>query len=121
MTSCVIFVCVSSMEGEDMFYEERGNNQIRQLGANPFLQVRHLFVLLQVSKTKKKSAKSKLSPFDLAKIPDPLTAKEFKSGWLYRKCCVDSDGKKASFLKRSWKLFYASLRDMIIYMHKVGE
>ena len=52
-------------------------------------------------------------------MPDPQTAKEFKYGWLLRKCCIDSDGKKVPFLKRSWKMFYASLRDMVLYLHKV--
>jgi PH/SEC7 domain-containing protein len=51
-------------------------------------------------------------------MPDPQTAKEFKFGWLLRKCCVDSDGKRVPFLKRSWKMFYASLRDMVLYLHK---
>ena len=53
-------------------------------------------------------------------MPDPQTAKEFKCGWLLRKCCVDADGKKVPFLKRSWKMFYASLRDMVLYLHKVN-
>jgi hypothetical protein len=52
-------------------------------------------------------------------MPDPQTAKEYKSGWLLRKCCIDADGKKSAFLKRSWKIFYASLRDMVLYLHKV--
>lgn len=51
-------------------------------------------------------------------LPDPQQAKEFKYGWLLRKCCVEADGKKAPFLKRSWKMFYASLRDMVLYLHK---
>lgn len=51
-------------------------------------------------------------------MPDPLTAKEYKSGWMFRKCCYDADGKKSAFLKRSWKMFYASLRDMVLYLHK---
>lgn len=52
-------------------------------------------------------------------FPDPITAKEYKSGWLLRKCVIESDGKKAAFLKRSWKMFYASIRDMVLYLHKV--
>lgn len=51
-------------------------------------------------------------------MPDPHTAKEYKSGWMFRKCCFDADGKKSAFLKRSWKMFYASLRDMVLYLHK---
>lgn len=66
-----------------------GGYQLRPIGCNPFLQ-----------------------------LPDPHLAKEYKVGWLLRKCCTESDGKKASFLKRSWKMFYASLRDMVLYLHK---
>ena len=66
-----------------------GNYTLRPLNSNPFLQ-----------------------------LPDPHTAKEYKFGWLLRKCCIDSDGKKSAFLKRSWKMFYASLRDMVLYLHK---
>lgn len=90
----------ASLDNEDSLYDSHGvggctNNGInntfsmRPMGANPFLQ-----------------------------MPDPQTAKEFKFGWLLRKCCVDSDGKRVPFLKRSWKMFYASLRDMVLYLHK---
>lgn len=62
------------------------------------------------------SLRSNNNPF--FQMPDPQTAKEYKSGWLLRKCCFDADGKKSAFLKRSWKIFYASLRDMVLYLHK---
>lgn len=54
-----------------------------------------------------------------------------------RKCCIDPDGRKsliscvfclfvliqhfsslAPLGKRSWKMFYATMRDMVIYLHK---
>ncbi|CAF4593382.1 unnamed protein product, partial [Rotaria magnacalcarata] len=35
-----------------------------------------------------------------------------------RKCCVESDGKRTPLLRRSWKAYYASLRDMVLYLHK---
>ena len=54
-----------------------------------------------------------------------------------RKCCVESDGRRsksngfhsiekilwvslhlAPFMRRSWKAFYASLRDMVLYLQK---
>ena len=59
-----------------------------------------------------------------------------------RKCCVESDGKRskeqhlaesnmrmrllcssssAPFMRRGWKAYYASLRDMILYLHKNDE
>lgn len=85
----------ASLENEDGTYDGGGltngscNFSLRPIGSNPFLQ-----------------------------IPDPQTATEYKFGWLLRKCCIDSDGKKAPFLKRSWKMFYASLRDMVLYLHK---
>ena len=58
-------------------------------------------------------------------------------GYVMRKCCVESDGKRsksqvthrpslcsdvlAPFLRRGWKAYYASLRDMILYLHKNDE
>ena len=90
--------CATDVEVEDMPFENRvgiinnaSNNsyQLRPLGCNPFLQ-----------------------------LPDPHLAKEYKFGWLLLKCCTEADGKKAPFLKRSWKMFYASLRDMVLYLHK---
>jgi len=51
-------------------------------------------------------------------LPDPQAAKEHKSGWLLRKCCIEADGKRAPFLKRSWKMYYVTLRDMVLYLHK---
>jgi PH/SEC7 domain-containing protein len=91
----------ADIDVEDMPYEDRvgslhnasnsntSNYTMRPLGCNPFLQ-----------------------------LPDPHLAKEYKFGWLLRKCCTETDGKKAAFLKRSWKMFYASLRDMVLYLHK---
>ena len=86
---------VSGGFGEEGMMDERGQNNgtfsLRN-GSNPFVQ-----------------------------MPDPQTAHEFKSGWLLRKCCMEAEGKKAAFLKRSWKIFYASLRDMVLYLHKVSH
>ena len=56
-------------------------------------------------------------------------------GYLMRKCCLESDGKRskfnfllksfkvfqffsAPFLRRGWKAYYASLRDMVLDLHK---
>ncbi|CAF0890922.1 unnamed protein product [Brachionus calyciflorus] len=90
------FAC---LDNDDICYDENpsmgisnplnGNYTLRPLGSNPFIQ-----------------------------MPDPQSAKEYKYGWLLRKCCIDSDGKRSPFLKRSWKMFYASLRDMVLYLHK---
>lgn len=35
-----------------------------------------------------------------------------------RKCCFDSTGKRTPLGKRGWKMFYATLRDMVLYLHK---
>jgi PH/SEC7 domain-containing protein len=95
----------ASLDNDDLAYDQHeasgtggggsgttnGTFSLRPCGSNPFLQ-----------------------------IPDPQTAKEYKYGWLLRKCCMEADGKRAPFLKRSWKMFYASLRDMVLYLHKVS-
>ncbi|CAF3605423.1 unnamed protein product [Adineta steineri] len=51
-------------------------------------------------------------------IPDTSKSIEYMQGYLMRKCCVESDGKRTPFLRRGWKAYYASLRDMILYLHK---
>ncbi|KAH9413711.1 Efa-6p [Dermatophagoides pteronyssinus] len=56
------------------------------------------------------------SPF--IDLPNPLVAIEYKKGYIRRKCCYDSNGRKTSIGKRSWKLFYATLRDLVLYLHK---
>jgi PH/SEC7 domain-containing protein len=95
----------ASLDNDDLSYDHHHHHEaangaaatangifsLRPCGSNPFLQV-----------------------------PDPQTAKEYKYGWLLRKCCMEADGKRAPFLKRSWKMFYASLRDMVLYLHKVA-
>jgi PH and SEC7 domain-containing protein len=81
----------ANIDGEEIIFDDKTNSSTptRNLGSNPFLQ-----------------------------MPDPNNSVEYKSGWLLRKCCVDQDGKRSAFLKRSWKMFYASLRDMVLYLHK---
>ncbi|XP_023705908.1 uncharacterized protein LOC111863643 isoform X2 [Cryptotermes secundus] len=51
-------------------------------------------------------------------IPNATTAVEYKKGYVMRKCCVDSNGKKTPFGKRGWKMFYCTLRDLVLYLHK---
>ncbi|XP_063217920.1 PH and SEC7 domain-containing protein isoform X6 [Bacillus rossius redtenbacheri] len=51
-------------------------------------------------------------------IPDAATAIEYKKGYVMRKCCIDGNGKKTPFGKRGWKMFYCTLRDMVLYLHK---
>lgn len=52
------------------------------------------------------------------KLPNPNTATEYKRGYIMRKCCFDMNGKKTPFGKRGWKMFYATLRDLVLFLHK---
>ncbi|XP_077290686.1 PH and SEC7 domain-containing protein-like isoform X2 [Arctopsyche grandis] len=51
-------------------------------------------------------------------VPDRQHAVEYKKGYVMRKCCYDANAKKTPFGKRSWKMFYCTLRDLILYLHK---
>ncbi|GFY58120.1 PH and SEC7 domain-containing protein 3 [Trichonephila inaurata madagascariensis] len=78
---------------EEPATEERPPNQPEQrqsfIGHNPFLEV-----------------------------PNPNCQTEYKKGYVMRKCCVDPNGKKTPIGKRGWKMFYADLRDLVLYLHK---
>ncbi|GFU66757.1 PH and SEC7 domain-containing protein 3, partial [Trichonephila clavipes] len=78
---------------EEPATEERPPNQPEQrqsfIGHNPFLEV-----------------------------PNPNCQTEYKKGYVMRKCCIDPNGKKTPIGKRGWKMFYADLRDLILYLHK---
>ncbi|XP_067010957.2 PH and SEC7 domain-containing protein isoform X4 [Anabrus simplex] len=51
-------------------------------------------------------------------VPNAATAIEYKKGYVMRKSCIDPNGKKTPFGKRGWKMFYCTLRDMVLYLHK---
>ncbi|XP_075971444.1 exchange factor for Arf 6 isoform X5 [Anticarsia gemmatalis] len=51
-------------------------------------------------------------------VPDQSRAVEYKKGYVMRKCCVDANGKKTPFGRRGWKMFYCTLRDLVLYLHK---
>ncbi|OAD61639.1 PH and SEC7 domain-containing protein 3 [Eufriesea mexicana] len=69
-------------------------------------------------------------------VPNITGATEFKKGYVMRKCCFDSNGKKISnvsntlqlkkvfhlllapFGKRGWKMYYCTLRELVLYLHK---
>ncbi|KAK3578721.1 hypothetical protein CHS0354_010106 [Potamilus streckersoni] len=51
-------------------------------------------------------------------VPDPNQTTEYKKGYVMRKCCAEPDGKKTPIGKRGWRMFYATLRDLILYLHK---
>ena len=46
------------------------------------------------------------------------SATEFRKGYITRKCCYDPGGKKTAFGKRGWRTFFATLRDLVLYLHK---
>ncbi|XP_076629899.1 exchange factor for Arf 6 isoform X7 [Colletes latitarsis] len=51
-------------------------------------------------------------------VPNVTGATEFKKGYVMRKCCYDSNGKKTPFGKRGWKMYYCTLRELVLYLHK---
>ncbi|CAH0729298.1 unnamed protein product, partial [Brenthis ino] len=51
-------------------------------------------------------------------LPDQSRAVEYKKGYVMRKCCYDANGKKTPFGRRGWKMFYCTLRDLVLYLHK---
>ena len=40
--------------------------------------------------------------------------------FVFRKCCVDANGKKTKLGKRGWKMFYLTLRDLVLFCFKVN-
>jgi len=48
-------------------------------------------------------------------LPSMQSSSEYKSGYLSRKYCCESDRRKVKKGYRSWKIFYVYLRDMILY------
>ncbi|XP_030758159.1 exchange factor for Arf-6 isoform X3 [Sitophilus oryzae] len=59
-----------------------------------------------------------LSGNPLLELPNPLTMVEYKKGYVMRKSCYETNAKRTPFHKRSWKMFYCTLRDMVLYLHK---
>ncbi|XP_015606332.1 PH and SEC7 domain-containing protein 2 isoform X2 [Cephus cinctus] len=51
-------------------------------------------------------------------VPNVIGATEFKKGYVMRKCCYDANGKKTPFGKRGWKMYYCTLRELVLYLHK---
>ncbi|KAK0398470.1 hypothetical protein QR680_002603 [Steinernema hermaphroditum] len=48
----------------------------------------------------------------------PSNMVEYKNGWVMRKAMYDSDGKKTPFGRRSWRMLYATVRGLVLYLHK---
>ncbi|XP_037027767.1 PH and SEC7 domain-containing protein-like isoform X4 [Bradysia coprophila] len=59
-----------------------------------------------------------VGPNPFLETPLNAAAIEYKKGYVMRKCCYDSNNKKTPFGKRSWKMFYCTLRDLVLYLHK---
>ncbi|XP_014261905.1 exchange factor for Arf-6 isoform X2 [Cimex lectularius] len=51
-------------------------------------------------------------------VPSTTPAIEYKKGYVMRKCCVEPNGKKTPLGKRGWKMYYCTLRDLVLYLHK---
>ncbi len=54
-----------------------------------------------------------INPF--LSLPDVAQAREFKSGYVMRKSCLDADGKRTKLGRRGWKVFFVTLRDAVLY------
>nr|XP_022909229.1 exchange factor for Arf-6 isoform X2 [Onthophagus taurus] len=51
-------------------------------------------------------------------VPSSMNAIEYMKGYVMRKCCYEANAKRTPFHKRSWKMFYCTLRDLVLYLHK---
>jgi len=51
-------------------------------------------------------------------MPDPDNSVDYKRGYVMRKSCFDTNNKKTKLGKRSWKMFYLTLRDLVLYCFK---
>jgi len=68
------------------------------------------------SKLSFNSQEGGVNPF--LSLPDPETSTDYKRGYVMRKSCFDSNKKKTKMGKRSWKMFYLTLRDLVLYCFK---
>lgn len=51
-------------------------------------------------------------------IPNPTQSQEFKKGYIMRKCCMEPNGKRTPLGKRSWRMYFAVLKDLVLYLYK---
>ncbi|CAH8865641.1 unnamed protein product [Trichobilharzia szidati] len=65
---------------------------------------------------RKLNESSGLSPY--LDLTSEIGAKEYMRGVLARKWVMESYKKKTSVGRRSWKLYYARLRDLVLYLYK---
>jgi len=57
-----------------------------------------------------------INPF--LSMPDPDNCVDYKRGYVMRKSCYDTNNKKTKLGKRSWKMFYLTLRDLVLFCFK---
>ena len=43
---------------------------------------------------------------------------DIKNGYVMRKSCFDAHGKKTKMGKRNWKMFFVTLREMVLFCFK---
>ena len=54
-----------------------------------------------------------INPF--LSLPDATQSADLKSGYVMRKSCFDADGRRTRLGRRSWKMFFATLRETVLY------
>ena len=69
--------------------------------------------------TESSSAPKELPSNPYLDIPTPIHSQDFKKGYIMRKCCMEPNGKRTTLGKRSWKMYFAVLKDLILYLYKV--
>ncbi|XP_044727264.1 PH and SEC7 domain-containing protein isoform X2 [Chrysoperla carnea] len=70
------------------------------------------------AQTKQTELQNNLTTNPFLDVPNSASAIEYKKGYVMRKCCYEANAKKTPFGKRSWKMFYCTLRDLVLYLHK---
>ncbi|XP_058128063.1 PH and SEC7 domain-containing protein isoform X2 [Anopheles coustani] len=58
-----------------------------------------------------------VGPNPFLEAPRTIAAVEFKKGYVVRKSCYETNHKRTPFGRRSWKMFYCTLRDLVLYLH----
>ncbi|XP_071830210.1 uncharacterized protein [Apostichopus japonicus] len=70
------------------------------------------------AKSKARNGTLKLSGAPLLQMETDPNAPVYMKGYVMRKCIREADGKKPSRSKRKWKLFYGTVKGLILFLHK---
>ncbi|KAJ8022727.1 PH and SEC7 domain-containing protein 3 [Holothuria leucospilota] len=70
------------------------------------------------AKSKARNGSLKVSGAPLLKMETDSNAPIYMKGYIMRKCIREADGKKPSRNKRKWKLFFGTVKGLILYLHK---